>query len=493
MVANLYQASNSNLDLSQKFNKIKQKYAIPDMKKYDDNIKELSDMDEKKFEMFMEDLKRLKNCTGIFPEQYCDYLIKLKIDPNSNLNKNLEKYFSVFKRAFEDKSQHILKKDGIKNYIVQVSSDLNKGIRGLAGFRYIQYDEQQIRNLGESNIHAINTMFHECRHALQSKHINSGKTLSANEYKMLKEIFIEQADKEYYKRNYFFMYNEIDARIAGAKGAYKYLKDLGLQDRKIIDADGTDFFEYYLEHQKISREDYDLAENKRINEEKYEDVNITFNKILKKDLNILKSAPIFSLEFDENGKRKSGFTILRTFEEKLQEARQSKPKAKEENLSILASILKSKSPILNSIVVQDSNELLKYHTEDKVIKRYRDFIIENELLKTIQTKGKNGVLYIQENEPKESAIEHFNQLASNLYEFAKQNPEEPISEKILKEIQPYIQKESDVLVSEIEDLKQIDKEISPQERKEGLYAISIMMKEQDNTKTRNLQDKEIDN
>ena len=67
--------------------------------------------------------------------------------------------------------------------------------------------------------------------------------------------------------------------------------------------------------------------------------------------------------------------------------------------------------------------------------------------------------------------EHFNELINNLYEFTKRNPEEPITKKILKEIEPFIQNEKDEQQSEIEQLQKIDEEVSNEERNEAMSVI----------------------
>ena len=176
-MASLYQASVNNLflyNIKKKFETLMKKSKKPDMSKYDGYVEELSDMDNLTFRNFMEDLKKLKCSVGTLPEKYCDYLIKQKINPESDLNKNLDQYFQIFKRAFEDKNQYVLKKDNIDEYIVQASSDLDEELFGVAGFKFIKHSDKSIRDLGVENMEAIDTMFHESRHALQTKHINSG-------------------------------------------------------------------------------------------------------------------------------------------------------------------------------------------------------------------------------------------------------------------------------------------------------------------------------
>ena len=89
---------------------------------------------------------------------------------------------------------------------------------------------------------------------------------------------------------------------------------------------------------------------------------------------------------------------------------------------------------------------------------------------TIQL-NEDGIWSIYLNETVEEKKEHFNELINNLYEFTKQNPEEPITKKILKEIEPFIQTEKDEQQSEIEQLQKIDEEVSNEERNEAMSVI----------------------
>lgn len=504
-IAAIYQVKNSGIlfeEINDMFNELQSKAIKPDMSKYQEEVDNLTEMDETKFEYFIEDLKKLKNCVGILPEEYCDYLIKQKMDSNSCLNKNLEKYYTIFKRAFEDKTNNILYNNDIKNNIIQVSSELDENVLGSTGIQYIRYNETQIKELSEKNMDAINTMFHEIRHVLQKRHIDDMRCnrylflidedyaekmeINPNEYKMLKEKIINKYDRDYYERNYIFMYNEIDARIHGAKGAYAYLKKLGLDNKKILNIQGKDFFECYEENLKLERKIYNIANLKKykddasIKEPEEERVKYTFRNILKENLNVLNEYPVLKLEYDEKGERKSGFEILRNYEEELKEYEENPEDAKINKLAILSSILKEEVSMYACTQLEDSRELLNFHTDNNVIKRHRDHIIENEFLHTIQL-NEEGIWSIYLNETVEEKKEHFNELINNLYEFATQNPEETITKKILKEIEPYIQNKNEEKTSEeIEQLQKIDAEVSDAERNEAMSAIIEGSKPRDN-------------
>ena len=132
---------------------------------------------------------------------------------------------------------------------------------------------------------------------------------------MLKEQLIQTVDKEYYRRNYCYMYNEIDARITGTKGAYQYLKSLGLENEKILNLQKKDFFEGYKEKQKIEGERYKNAKIKITRDGKRgKVVNTFFNKVIRKNPNLLEEYPVLKLEFNEEGARKPSFEILKNYE-----------------------------------------------------------------------------------------------------------------------------------------------------------------------------------
>lgn len=476
-IATLFQFASSHAKIKVKTEFYKRKSKdIPDMSKYEEFIRKSSDMSDEMFESFMQDLKDYRNCEDMFPEEYCDYLVKQKMNSNSPLNRNLDKYFSVFKRSFEDKAQYILRRDDIYSYTVCVNSELNEDNLGQKGYRYIKFNEEEVRNLSENNMHPLNTMFHECRHVLQDRRIIQGEGITASEYRIIKEAIIREKDKKYYSRNYWYMFNEVDARISGAKGAYLYLKELGFEEKKILDMDSSDFFECYAEKYMKTRKELDDAYIKKDSDGHYKNFNIIFYRILHKNLEFLDAFPILKLEFNENGDRRHAFDILRDYETEVKETRLNPDRRKNSKIGILSSILRNRGPVLNEYTIEDSYSLLDFETDEKAVKFHRDIIIENQLLKAIDSFGKKGEIYTFTGETSEEASKHFRELVNNLQEFVRRNPDEPICKKIIEKIEPYVQRD-DFKTGEVELLARIDEEVNPVERQEGFTVMESMTKE----------------
>ena len=486
-ISSAYQASycNSFLDeIQNKFKVFKENTEKPEMEKYEIEINCLKDMDEIKFNNFIEDLKKLKNCEGTLPEKYCDYLIKQKLDSNSILNKNLEQYLPIFKRAFEDKARSILKSYGIDNYIVQITNELEEDTLGVQGFKYIRFAEEQLKNLNDNNINAIITMFHETRHALQNKHMEYDNQFSANEYKMLKEQIIRIYNPKFYNKNYKFMINEIDARIHGRKGAYTYLKEIGFSNKKILDMDGKDFFECYNEKQKLEMENYKLARKKIDSDGEKKLVNNIFWEILQDNQQLIKEYPVLEIEFDESGARRHGISILKDYEEALNESINNPEKLNDNRLKLIPSILEDRSEVYVDTIIEDSEMLLNYYTDNKIVKKYRDIIIKNEILKQINDSSKEKAVYIYEDDKNEEAKENFNRLVQNIYKFAMQNPEEKISNTILETVEEFIP-EANKSEAEVNALKVIDKSVKANERQDGINTVKSMTKVKEDEKIQN--------
>ena len=474
-ISDIYQAADANFglrNLKNKFEDVKNNSEIPEMNKYEQEVNSLADMDETQFDNFIEDIKKLKNCEGTIPEKYCDYLIKQKLNSESILNQHLEKYWPVFKRVFEDKRRHVLSEYGIDDYIVQVTDKLDEETLGVQGFRYIRFNEQQIKDLSEKNMDALDTLFHEARHAYQNKRIYNDKIYTSDQYKMLKEDIIKQKKPNFYKENYIKMYKEIDARIHGKIGAYKYLKQLGFSNKKILDNEGKDFMECYIEQQKLERRVYNSAKIKKDDDGKKRDMKKIFRNILIDNTDFLERYPVLSIEYDENGERRSGFSILEDYEQALNEATPIQKKQIDNRLMLIPSILNDRGPVLNTITMEDSEKTLKFHTENKIVKKYRDVIIRNEILSLIEKRIKEKKVYLEN--PKESdelARDNYNRIVSNLREFAIKNPEEEISKIILETIM-----EKEEKSEEIDALKDIDNSVKPEERNEGKAVIKVINK-----------------
>ena len=121
-------------------------------------------------------------------------------------------------------------------------------------------------------------------------------------------------------------------------------------------------------------------------------------------------------------------------------------------------------------VMKDVEELLKYEPEDRIVKKYRNLIIDV-ILQTYDQCKDEKIINVFENDSEEDKIHHFNTLVGNLYKFAKRNPTKDISQTILKKIKADIPKEA----REEECLKCIDNLVSAAGRQSGWNAIKTQI------------------
>ena len=309
------------LEMRELLESFKKTFQKPDMEKYSDYLvkdysQELIPMDIEVFEYFIEDLENIKLHDGRIPEEYCDYIIKLKLSKDSVLNQNINKYLPILKRVFEDKVQHMLSKEGIEGYTIEFFK--NDG--NVLGYhnkseRIIGFLEDNLINLAENNSHIINTAYHEVRHAVQSKNYYSTdfSLLDGSRYNMIKEEIIRDDENTFYKRNYTRMYCEIDARLAGTRGQAEYLKYLGIQDEVVIENVGrtkVTLKDIVEKNQMKENENIEYASNKVDRDGSIVSISQKATELIKKNPKWIQTYPVLSLEFDENGERKKTPEIL---------------------------------------------------------------------------------------------------------------------------------------------------------------------------------------
>lgn len=298
------------------------KITYPDMEKYNKYIpenysEELEEMNSDDFDSFIKALENIKIVDGAIPEKYCDYIIKQKLNKNSNLNQNIDKYLTILKISFQDKVKYMLEREGIYGYKVEFFEDDGEGTLGFqnAFKKVIGFLEDNLINLDESNTHIINTAFHEVRHAVQAKNYTTTEfeILNGELYDMIKEEIIREDDRLFYHINYSRMFCEIDARCAGAKGQAEYLKYLGIPDDKVIEVSGEksitlkELYFYKQEKESINQE---FGVNKVSHNGEIISISQKAGELIRKNPDWLKKYPVLGLEFNENGERKSTKELL---------------------------------------------------------------------------------------------------------------------------------------------------------------------------------------
>lgn len=445
------------------------KTSEPDMSKYDEYLEKLTDMDEETFKMFMIDLKNYRNVHGNFSEKCCDYLISQKIKSSSLLNQNLDEYFPVFKRAFEDKTKYVLKEQGIEKYVVRITDNGWSGLDqiGVHSNRAIRISESMLEKMDENFTHPINTIFHETRHAVQKKDLDENEITTGLKYRLMKEKILEKEFPKFYEDNYFYMLSEVDARIYGNKRQRQYLVQLGYTEN-IKNDDDKDFFEIYRGLQKKEIDRLDITEWARKDSEgKFRAFNNIFSKLIKSKPELLAEYPILALEYETDGSRRTSFEILKDYDEAIRQVKDKNPETKSK-IAILSSILGDYAIINESIILKDIDLLVDYEPVCKTSLKFRDTIIREQILNYINICGRKGKINLGKNSSEEEKKDGFEQAVSKLNKFTQKNPDDPISKEIKGKIEGFLAK------IEQEKMRKIDKEVTSQDRAEGKNMVAGM-------------------
>ncbi len=487
-ISTLEQLAKHNTTLKDVYEQIKKnmaKFKVPDMSKYEVNVESFTNMDEATFADFMSNLKTYKLAEGIIPEQYCDYLIKLKLDPESPLSQNLDTYYIMFKRAFEDKGRHLLEQDGIKDCCVSVTSKLEENNLGKNGITFIEIKEENLRDLSFEHIDVLDTLYHEVKHADQRERVYKDKNIKdSKDYLMLKEHIIMQEKPGFYEANYTFMQAEIDARIAGRRGAVQLLKKIGYGDRPAYDYNGNDINSNYnqlqLDEQKLYKyARYKILE-KKDEQPKVDDfklVNEIFSSILaekatKAGMSIGKTEleelyeryPTFQYEFDENGVARPAADVLEIFEKHYNDAKNGAYRSSEKtpDLAILGWILRNPTLSRKNLFV-NTLKLSTYTPNNPVMKQNRDLIFEDQVIPLLKFYLENGyVPKILNNETPEETRTNCEAVDTAIESYINSNDPD-IAKKMVALKEKYRGKTEE----EIKKLAVIDGEVSPEDRAEA--------------------------
>lgn len=477
-----YMSLEERKELKDIFNSLRTLEPEPDMSKYEDKVTSFTDMSEDEFEQFSNDLRIFRNINGRFPEKYCDYIMRVALDQKAVLNRGINEYRfqdELIKRVFEDKAQHVLAAEGINNFFVVATSNLDENTYGQCDYenKVVKMDEQKIKWMNQFDSSAINTLFHECRHAVKDTHIDKGTFKSGIEYKILKEEILSEIDEDFYYENYEYMLSEIDARITGTTNQVKLLKKMGLSDMYILDELGRSVIKIFKDEVLEEHEKKDTTVHKKDFGEDEEFVNRHFSKKLLENPQFIADYPILELEYEKDGRRKPGIEILKSYENAIEEVREDRSKAEASHVRLFPYILKDVVYIQNEQALGNIDLLADYEPTSKTMRKYRDMIIRREVLEQFDEWKKEGGISL-DSKPNQSVEEKqvlLQEAAKKLDEFAKTHPDEDISKEISEKIEGVIERETKVSVN---DLEEIDRDVSQQERNNVLEKLKQLKKEE---------------
>ena len=293
----------------------------PDMSVFSKYINSFSPMDSATFENFVDSLGKIRLLIGNIPIQYINYLIVQFSNPENLINN--AQYSGLQKRVMEDLARYTLRTNKINSYIViaghypALQGDSYLGLC-TEGDKIIYLNENIISS--NSCAKALNTVFHECHHAVQFKDFESGSVFSYNEYLMQKDLILSEFNSKYYSSNYWNVFCEIDAREVGARKTVAYCRELNLVP-STIEKSNPKFASDLLKMQNDSKSEsmhYNSAE-KKIHEGSYLNLNLIFDPIIQRHPELLKEHPILNLEYREDGSRKSLSEILDNYHSEYQD------------------------------------------------------------------------------------------------------------------------------------------------------------------------------
>ena len=307
-------------DLMQNDIKISQ-MDYPDMSDFARYINSCSKMDSATFENFVDSLVKIRLLIGIIPIQYVNYLVAQFSNPENPISN--PKYFGLQKRIMEDLARYTLRTNEINSYIAIAGH-----YTALQGNTYLGLcsEDNKIIYLNENTISsstcatALNTVFHECHHAVQFRDFSSGSVFSYNKYLMQKDTILSEFDGKYYSSNYWNVFSEINAREVGAQKTVSYCRELNLVP-STVEKNNPCFASDLRQMQDDSKSEefhYNSAENK-IHGDLYLNLNLIFDPIIQNHPELLQEYPILNLEYNKDGSRKGLSEMLDNYNSKYQD------------------------------------------------------------------------------------------------------------------------------------------------------------------------------
>ena len=304
---------------------------------------------------------------GRMPQNCCDFMIKQAVLKNEYLNE----YSGLLERTIEDFTEYQLESSGNNNYFVAVEeqeflpsvhtngihSGQNKRIRFSRRLSGIEKIPQ-----------LLEVAFHECAHADESKRIINYQA-NGDIYKIIKETILSMKMSGY-EHEYSHRFSEVIAFKTGRIKRLKYLKSIGITDEQIKELDIISAEETVDEY----RESYERANQKKLGEET-KDLNVIFLEFLQQKTEILDKCPILNLEFEKQGgsvQRKSFAKILKSFEQMINEAKDSKEKQRIS--SLFSEILLNGVDITEDKLQQELDELMLFHSDNPIINAFKNKI-----------------------------------------------------------------------------------------------------------------------
>ena len=249
----------------------------PSIEKYKDKITNFIKMNSTEQKEFLLAINNLKLINGIIPYDICKYIIFciLKYDDFSDIKGCI----------LCDFASNIEQEIGIKNVLNYIENEnempMTYGIYQKS--KFIKITEKLVNQFSKEDVKAIDTIYHEIEHSIQHIDIKN-KNFTGNRYKMYVEQELSKLIPNYNQFNYYNEYSEIEARKAGAEKLKDFLLaiSIGLNDVYVLyDRKKYTANEYINMKLNECEECFKIADKKKIDKDKTEDIKILWEKYKK--------------------------------------------------------------------------------------------------------------------------------------------------------------------------------------------------------------------
>ena len=326
-------------------------------------------------ESYMTKVAEMRLQQGRMSRECSDYILKLSIlEQASGKSEEVSKYNGMIERALEDFTEYELEDSKLNDYYVAVLNQqyLPYNITEFTVAGSISQESKKIK-LSRENLLRLGTLellahtLHECTHAEQYTKITSGKH-NRDSYKMLKELILRQTNIQFGYSNYWYMYEEIDARKNGYIKRIRTLKKMGLNNI-IIYLLGAGNRKQAI---KNYNQDYKLAKFKRVGEDK-KDLNAIFLELLQQQPELLEKYPELNMEFEKKGdsiQKKSLANILNSYEQSITEV--SSLREIQRISSWFSEMLLNVGEMTEERMQEELQQLISFKSDNKIIKAYKE-------------------------------------------------------------------------------------------------------------------------
>lgn len=282
-----------------------------DILEFDKKINNNEDFSIDDVKEFYNKLMRLTVKEGIMPIKYCEFIISKLIERSQNFSIGLDENQKIIILEYfaRIKSNQLI---GADNYITFSDNFIKKNEIGNHKDKYeiigFTNEKNEILNI----IMAIITILHELRHE-QIQRMKNSKNYDYIVYMGKKEDIIKKSDRNYYDRNYFIIYEELDAEYFALNNTFNFLNSLNFDEEFKKSEDYNSIISFLNNKIKEIENGFKKANLKEFKDGKIMDVNSYFDQYVTEHPEIIKEESILRVEYNDDGTRKTITQVFKDF------------------------------------------------------------------------------------------------------------------------------------------------------------------------------------